>query len=137
MSTWIQKYTLEIFVALCTLLIFFLWRSGQSSKSQFRVKEHERSPSPTASRADGLAQSRFKSSKKIALPGICIDGAAHEVLGVTSEASKREILEAYKRLMKQYHPDQVAAPGSDQWKEAQKIAIAINAAKEKLLRSRS
>ncbi|MGE0614058.1 MAG: J domain-containing protein [Bacteriovoracia bacterium] len=59
----------------------------------------------------------------------------HELLGVPLDATQAEIKRAYKRLMKQYHPDSVAAPGTSQWQEAQKIAAALNEAKETLLKT--
>jgi hypothetical protein len=34
--------------------------------------------------------------------------------------------------MKRYHPDLVGRPGSREWKDAQRIAEAINRAKEEL-----
>jgi DnaJ-domain-containing protein 1 len=136
MLLWIKAHIIEVFVGLCAVTIFFVWRSGQSASSQFRLREHERQRRATPEKAADLADARLKKREQLALPGIRLDGAPHEILGVSAQASKREIMDAYKRLMKQYHPDKVAAPGSAQWNEAQKIASAINAAKEKLLNVR-
>ena len=136
MLLWIQAHIIEVFVGLCAITIYFVWRSGQSSTSQFRLREHERVRRATSEPGGDLADARLQKRERLALPGIRLDGAPHEILGVSAYASKREIMDAYKKLMKQYHPDKVAAPGSAQWNEAQKIATAINAAKEKLLNSR-
>jgi hypothetical protein len=81
-----------------------------------------RRPRPSAKKAEPLR-----------LPGIRIDGTPHEILGVSPQATRREIQKAYRNLMKRYHPDVVAPAGTPQWKEAQKIAEAINRAKELLL----
>ncbi len=68
------------------------------------------------------------------LTGIRIDGAPHEILGVSPQASPEEIQSAYRSLMKRYHPDRVGRPGSREWNDAQQIAEAINRAKELLLK---
>lgn len=136
MLLWIQTHIIEVFLGLCALTIFFVWRSGQVNPSQFKLREHERVARTKTEPGSGLAEARFEKKSPLALPGIRLDGAPHEILGVSAQASEREILDAYKKLMKQYHPDHVAPPGTDQWNDAQKIAIAINSAKEKILSSR-
>ena len=62
-----------------------------------------------------------------------IDGLPHEVLGISKYADKETVLNAYRELMKQYHPDKIGQPDTPQWKEAQNIAAAINQAKNTLM----
>ena len=72
--------------------------------------------------------------KPAELEGIRIDAAPHIILGIAPDASRSEIQRAYRDRMKQYHPDLVGPPGSREWKDAQKIAEAINRAKEEMLK---
>lgn len=67
------------------------------------------------------------------LGGIRLDGLPHEILGIKASASEDEVQKIWRDLMKQYHPDKVGRPDSREWRDAQKIAEAINLAKEKML----
>ncbi len=73
-------------------------------------------------------------SEPLRLSGISIAGEPHEILGVRKTAAPAEIQKAYRDLMKRYHPDLVGPPGSREWKDAQKIAEALNRAKDELLK---
>lgn len=55
----------------------------------------------------------------------------YKVLGLTRDASDREIKKAWRNLSKQYHPDKASAHGIDK-EEAQKKMAAINEAYEVL-----
>jgi DnaJ-class molecular chaperone len=70
------------------------------------------------------------------LPGFRPDATPREILGVAENASEQDINRAWRDMMKRYHPDQFARPGTWQWKEAQKIATRINEAKDALLKSK-
>lgn len=52
---------------------------------------------------------------------------AYAIIGVSPDASKDEINKAYKRLMRQYHPDINPSP------EAKVKSVELNAAKELLI----
>ncbi|MBN22355.1 MAG: hypothetical protein CL678_13820 [Bdellovibrionaceae bacterium] len=112
----------------------FLWGIHRllapKHQSQFKKKE---SYDPSK-HGEGLGNATLKRPQ--ALPGIVIDAPAHEILGVPMNASPEEIKKAHRELMKQYHPDKIASPGSPQWEEAQKIASAINDAKKEMLLGR-
>ena len=124
------------------ILGWFIWFQGRGSSSSFRVRESDRlkqkpsfkNPQLTGKDSD-MGDDKMKIKRPLSLPGIRIDGPAHQVLGVSPQASPQEIEAAYKKLIKQYHPDKIAAPGSPQWHEAQKIAAALNEARLELLGS--
>jgi hypothetical protein len=58
---------------------------------------------------------------------------AYEVLGVTRETSKKEILAKYKNLQKKYHPDRFHQCSKEQFEEAENISKLINWAKNEVL----
>lgn len=82
-------------------------------------------------------QKKNKNSKKpqLQLGGIKTDGPPHEILGVQPDANLTEIQKAYRDKIKIYHPDRVGRPDSQAWKDAQKIAEAINHAKETMIKA--
>jgi curved DNA-binding protein CbpA len=81
-----------------------------------------------------LAHARYaKPTGPLRLPGITLDAPANEILGVSPLATRAEIQRAYRERMKIYHPDLIGRPGSREWQDAQKIAEAINRAKEEML----
>jgi hypothetical protein len=122
------------------LIAWFVFRPKEQP-TQFRTREADvkrKPPGPgappgAAGAADPLAHAKMKRAERLALPGITLDGPPHEILGVPEAATKSEIERAYKKLMKQYHPDTIGRPGSREWQDAQKIAAAINQARQALL----
>jgi DnaJ-class molecular chaperone len=92
----------------------------------------------TAAQTHANAQKQ-KSRKKgppLLLSGISLDGPAHEILGVKVNATNSEVQKAWRDLMKRYHPDKVGRPGSREWSDAQRIAEAINQAKDEMTQRR-
>jgi hypothetical protein len=128
------------------LLVYLLFRfSSSKSESGFRLREADRPRRKRFGvRDDSLAQAKLgakpgekQSAKKpLQLEGIRIDRPPHEILGVPVSATPEEIQRAYRQLMKRYHPDRVGAPGSREWNDAQRIAEAINAAKDIVLKQK-
>lgn len=135
-------------------VVIFLFRS-KTEESNFKVTEAElkaRRPksfgkpfggglrsNPNGQNSDALAQARIPRVQKpepLRLTGIRIDGAPHEILGVLPQATPTQIQQAYRELMKRYHPDKVGPQGSREWKEAQNIAFAINRAKDEMLKKK-
>lgn len=57
----------------------------------------------------------------------------HDVLGVAADASASEIKQAYRRLMKEHHPDRVAGLGEAEQAQAEERSKAINRAYAQLL----
>ncbi len=105
-------YHLEIFfLSLIFLCAWFL--RPKRPQSQFKVRE-----------ADLIQAIPTARPQKISLVG-----KPHEILGIPLHSTVEEIQQAYRDLMKQYHPDCVGAQGSREWKEAQVIADAIIQAK--------
>ena len=106
------------------------------TESGFRVREADRKLPPGGAKAsagkDELAHAKLKRHEPLQLGGIRIDGLPHEILGVSCSASPEMIQKAYRELMKLYHPDKIGRPGSREWNDAQKIAEALNRAKDAL-----
>jgi DnaJ-class molecular chaperone len=130
LKSFIQTHFIQINLVI-GLIFIFLWLTKESkinSKSKFKLKEAERE-------LKFKNDTAFQKSKDLPLrlSGIRIDGEAHEILGVRPDASENEIVQAYKKLMKQYHPDLVAKQDTQAWKDAQKIAEALNQAKLALI----
>lgn len=90
-----------------------------------------------ADRPTGLRSPR-KSKKEgpLLLEGFRMEGTPHEILGITEDASEFEIQKAYKKLVKRYHPDKVAAPDTPDWYHAQKITQILNEAKNEMLKKK-
>jgi len=112
--------------------LWILFSNSNQSNSNFKLTEYDRikeiknrPPAPTAEEEVRQAQ--------VLLEGFKFDANANEILGVSINASKKEILKAYKLKMKQYHPDKVARPGTDQWNDAQEIAKKITESKDYLI----
>lgn len=121
------------------VVAYFLFMRDREPPSGFRVREADlRKPGARIKpgQKDPLADARIRQRAPALLPGIRLDAPAHEILGVKPQASPEEIQKAYRELMKQYHPDRVGRPGSREWQDAQKIAEALNRAKEELLKRR-
>lgn len=125
------------------IAIWWLLRNSKTSDSQFQKYEADRQKKRPRHASHGhhkesesdLANAKLPHSHAtLLLEGVRIQGQPHEVLGVSPHASVREIQKAYRELMKRYHPDHVAPAGTPQWNEAQKIAEALNHAKDVLLK---
>jgi DnaJ-class molecular chaperone len=134
-QTFFQEHFYALHATLGVLLIYFLFSkfNNSESKTQFRVRESERDQKFKR----GLeAQSTNHAKKKpspFLLTGIRTEGEAHEILGVSPLATESEIQKAHRELIKRYHPDKVARPNTQAWKDAQLIAEKLNEAKSTLL----
>jgi hypothetical protein len=131
-------YGSQVLIGILFFVSVFLIRGGlRDSPSQFNSFEDDANkdahlfPSIDAP----SSQPKKEKAKILQLTGIRIDGAPHEILGVKAGADEKSIQKAYRDLMKRYHPDLVGPPGSREWTDAQKLAEAINLAKEEMIRS--
>lgn len=60
----------------------------------------------------------------------------YHILGIPMNATRKEVLTAYRRKLKQYHPDTVSHRG-DEWSEiAKQKTLKIQWAKEQVLKGR-
>ncbi len=126
--------------ALFFLSVFFIRGGFRDPPSQFNDRSDDsRTPDPFKYQSlpdeRPRPEAKPEKAKVFQLTGIRIDGPAHEILGVSPAADEKSVQKAYRDLMKRYHPDLVGQPGSREWKDAQKIAEAINLAKEEMLRA--
>lgn len=127
-----RELFLWVQIGLGVLLFVIVWRNSQKkSESGFGLRE--------ADRLRGKKQSKRVSRERdevLLLEGIRTDLPPHQLLGVSERASIDEIQRAHRQLMKRYHPDRVGSPGSREWNDAQRIAQALNRAKDVLLQER-
>jgi DnaJ-domain-containing protein 1 len=131
-------YLSQIGIGALFLGVAWIFFRPKPPESNFRVREADREPAKRSASAIGpqdLANAKMKRNEPLRLGGIRIDGTPHEILGVCPGAKPEDIQKAYRERMKQYHPDKIGQPGSREWQDAQKIAEAINRAKEALLKS--
>ncbi len=112
-------------VLLAVLLFYRLMK--KESESKFRLREADRSQEQNTPKTNS-------ESPHLLLEGFRTDGAPHEILGVASTATEKEIRRAYKQLMRRVHPDKIGRPGSPEWKSAQSIAQAVNEARDAMIR---
>lgn len=143
MLHWIQRnfYSIQVALGGALLLAAWLFLRPKEPESRFKVREADRlaqnKSAGAAARANDLANAKLKRAATLSLPGVRLDGTPYQILGITPQASREEIQKAYRELMKRYHPDRVARPGTREWTDAQKIAEIINHAKDELFRTRT
>ncbi|MCC7440743.1 MAG: DnaJ domain-containing protein [Bdellovibrionales bacterium] len=129
---WIQ-------LALICAVLWTAWRVlGIGGKeSGFKHREADR-PRPRGPRTGPeLGESRIRTPQKPQqLPGLSLAGEPHQILGVGEDASEPEIQNAYRELMKRFHPDRIGPAGSREWEDAQGIAAALSRARDELLAKR-
>jgi len=128
---------LIVLAMLGLIALFFGMRNNQSS---FRVRESDKRRGPRVKQhpllgaADpDLGKSKIKKKSPLLLTGIQTNGEPHIILGIAPEATEKEILLAFRKQMKSYHPDKVGRQGSREWADAQAIAQALNDAKNEML----
>lgn len=133
---------LQLGIAVAILGLILKLTSGKR-ESGFKLREADRPRDPKKQKIspakDPLGQAKLSPqdpAKIYLLEGIRTDLPPHELLGVSANATEKEIQKAYLQLIKRYHPDRVGPPGSREWADAQRIAEAINGAKEALLKKR-
>lgn len=87
-------------------------------------------PYRTRSDAQGRVQveHRTANSESIPLAESVRPTGSHEILGIASDATPDEIKHAYRRLMKEHHPDRVAGLSQAEQAQAEERSKAINLA---------
>jgi hypothetical protein len=124
------------FVALVVLALYWLTRKKETSA--FRVREADKKrPAQFGKTNDTLADAKIPRVEPLRLAGIRLDGEPHEILGIPKNADAAQVQRAYRDLMKRYHPDIVGRPGTREWSDAQKIAEALNQARNRMLATQS
>ena len=128
-----DKDTMFTWIGITTLCVLIILISMRTPKSRFKLREADRLKNGSVfdRKSDTPTEDRT-----LYLPGIQINGAPHEILGVSKNATASEVKKAFRNLMKHYHPDKTGESGSDEWQEMQKIAAALNRAKAEMLKNR-
>lgn len=118
---------------------FLIWRlsrarDAQIGGSQFKLREADRPKKTFAAGPDVLAEAQYAPRKKpLLLTGIRLDVPAHELLGVSAQASETQVQAAFREQIKRYHPDKIAPPGTPQWQEASRVAQALQEARDQMI----
>jgi hypothetical protein len=106
----------------------------KSPESGFGLRESDRPPPRREpKKLDPQARLHDPQKARLLLTGFRADLPPHELLGVAPNADEKEIRKAFREKMKQYHPDRVAAPGTAEWKEAQKISQVLEEARGRMI----
>lgn len=100
------------------------------------VSEPEISVLQTIASYIGLTGSDFESIKAMFVPTVNEMENAYKILGVDASASDDELKKAYRDMAKKYHPDLVSHLGEEVRQDAEKKLQEVNAAYEKIKKSR-
>lgn len=134
-----QKIQILFLVAVLFLIWTFL--KNQRGQSNFKSRESDREDLDRILKSGpDLAQAKLKRRSSeptppppLSLPGIRLEGAPHEILGIREEATEAEIMRAYKDAIKRFHPDTLQGKSPDQLRFYQDASARINDAKNKML----
>ena len=133
---------LQWIIGIASLLFFYTVLKSGNKKSQFKVREADRTDFNRLRSGPDLAQAKLKNPKvktpsppPLSLPGIRLEGEAHEILGVAEEASEIEIMKAYKDAIKRFHPDRIQGQAQEQLQFYQQTSAKLNQAKVDMLKN--
>jgi len=140
----IAKNFQKIQVGIILAVLFLVWMFLRNSRSQsnFRSREADRDDlNRILKQGPDLAQAKLQRKQAeppprppLSLPGIRLEGAPHEILGISESASEPEILKAYKDAIKRFHPDTLQGIPESQLKFYQDASAKINEAKNLMLK---
>ena len=133
------RFQVIIFVA--GIFIWLKYMRGDDDTSNFRVREADRTDLNRL--RDGPELAHAKLTKKntthppppLSLTGIRLDGAAHEILGISEDATEAEVMKAYKNSIKRFHPDRIQGQAQEQMQFYEQASVKINLAKETMLKN--
>lgn len=130
----------QYLILLAVIVAAWFGFRSRDSKTQFRSREADRNDLNRLKGGSDLANARLPrpapaqpKAPPLALPGIRLHGAPHEILGISETATENEILRAYKEAIKQYHPDRIQGQAQEQMRFYQEAAAQLNQAKETML----
>jgi hypothetical protein len=134
----------RIQVGFLIAVFFLIWVFYKNNRAQsnFKTREADREDLDQILKSGpDLAQAKLKRKAPespppppLALPGIRLDGAPHEILGIREDALESEIMRAYKDAIKRFHPDTLQGKSPEQLKFYQDASARINDAKNRMLK---
>lgn len=136
---WIAENFERTQVALLFLLVGFAWfrfLKPDGGKSNFKRREADRAEfaANTGQKNSDSDLANAKLKRPQALPGIRLEGEAHEILNVSALATEEEIMRAYKDAIKRYHPDRIPGADAEKAQFYQQVSAKLNQAKEELMK---
>jgi DnaJ-class molecular chaperone len=111
---------------LVLVLGFLIYLFFRGTDSHFKSREFQNQSTK--------AQQTNRKSEPLRLEGFRFDQEPHQILGIQESATESMIQDAYRKMMKRFHPDKVGSQNSAQWQEAQSIAHALSEAKNKMMK---
>jgi len=140
MKTIILNHFAAIQLGLLLIFIYLGYRALKSAEPESRFKVREADLKRKAASSKNAPKQAPQASEKNApvkpipnLPGIRLAGDPHEILGVALEASEDEIQQAFRELMKRYHPDRVESLAHGQRAFYEVAARVVIVAKDAML----
>lgn len=116
----IQNLFFAFYTAAVLLLLWMFLRSPKKAKFFKKTKQYQE------------ALNRVKRKREVSQ--VKTEEDAYSILGIGPEATREEIIKAYRLKIKQYHPDTVSHHGEEYKKWAKEHTLKILKAKETLLR---
>jgi DnaJ-domain-containing protein 1 len=132
---------IQLIIFIGGILIWYRFAQTNKTETRFRSREADRKDLDRLRAGPDLGEAKLVhkpqpiKAQPLALPGIRMNGEAHEILGVDENASEAEIMKAYKESMKRFHPDRIQGQAKEQIQFYEEASSKLNQAKETMLKT--
>ncbi len=107
-------------------------RAQAHAQRELNEERRKRQEAEAREQSERAARLREQNTKR----SVSTPKAPHEVLGVSRNATRDEVNQAFRRLANIYHPDKLAGLSNEIQSEASEKMMEINSARDNMLRSR-
>jgi DnaJ-domain-containing protein 1 len=120
---------IQLIIFIGGILIWYRFAQTNKTETRFRSREADRKDLDRLRAGPDLGEAKLVhkpqpiKAQPLALPGIRMNGEAHEILGVDENASEAEIMKAYKESMKRFHPDRIQGQASSKLNQAKETML--------------